>query len=141
MPGRRQFLVLLSGYFSVGSYINGKRVVWYQLKIGLPMFQLNASVIIMPILNWYRELHVGLFSVQSYTHCDIKLSITQFMVCFHEVQGTYMFTCEGVCILVLPLSPDPTPPVESQSQFGEPVPPISFVQDITCTCHNAPHEV
>ena len=57
------------------------------------------------------------------------------------LQGTCMFTGEGVCILVFPLSPDPTPPVESQSQFGEPVPPIVFVQDIICTHHNTPHEV
>ena len=61
----------------------------------------------------------------------------------HEVpvQRMYMFTGEGVCILVLPLSPDSTPPVESQSQFGEPVPPINFVQDIICTCHNTTPEV
>ena len=52
-----------------------------------------------------------------------------------------MFTGEGVCILVLPLSPDLTPPVESQSQFGEPVPPIIFVQYIICTHHNTPCEV
>ena len=65
------------------------------------------------------------------------------MVYFHKVPlpGMYMFTGEGVCILVFPLSPDLTPPVESQSQFGEPVPPISFVQDIICTCHNTPPEV
>ena len=44
----------------------------------------------------------------------------------------YMFTDEGVCILVLPLSPDLTPPVERQSQFGEPVPPINLQQYIIC---------
>ena len=61
----------------------------------------------------------------------------------HEVpvQGMCMFTGEGVCILVFLLSPDLTPPEESQSQFGEPVPPINFVQDIVCTHHNMPHEV
>ena len=53
----------------------------------------------------------------------------------------YMFTGEGVCILVLPLSPALTPPEESQSQFGEPAPPIIFVQDIICTRHNTPPEV
>ena len=60
-------------------------------------------------------------------NCNIfflKGTITQYMVYFHKVPlpGMYMFTGEGVCILVLPLSPDITPPVESQSQFGEPVP-------------------
>ena len=62
------------------------------------------------------------------------------MVYFHKVPlpGMYMFTGEGVCILVFPLSPDLTPPVEGQSQFGEPVPPINFVQDIVCTHHNTP---
>jgi len=53
----------------------------------------------------------------------------------------YMFTGEGVCILVFPLSPDLTPPVESQSQFGEPVPPSNIVQDIVCTRHNTTPEV
>jgi len=57
------------------------------------------------------------------------------------LQGMYMFTGEGVCILVLPLSPDPTPPVESKSQFGEPVPPIDLQQYIICTHHNTPCEV
>jgi len=57
------------------------------------------------------------------------------MVYFHKVPlpGMYVFTGEGVCTLVLPLSPNLTPPVESQSQFGRPVPPIIFVQDIVCT--------
>ena len=61
----------------------------------------------------------------------------------HEVpvQGMYMFTGEGVCILVFPLSPDLIPPVESQSQFGEPVPPINFVQYIVCIHHSTPHEI
>ena len=120
MPGRRQFLVLLSGCFSVGSCINGMRVLWYQLKVCQCFNQIHYHANLKLVSENY--MYIDLFSVQAYMHCDIKLSITQYMVCFHEVQGTYMFTGEGMCILVPPLSPDPTPPVESQSQFGEPVP-------------------
>ena len=57
------------------------------------------------------------------------------------LQGTYMFTGEGVCILVFPLSPALIPPVESESQFGDPVPPINLQQYIICTHHNTPPEV
>ena len=49
-----------------------------------------------------------------------------------------MFTGEGVCILVLPLSPDLAPLEESLSQFAEPVPPIQY---IVCTHYSTPHEV
>ena len=56
------------------------------------------------------------------------------------LQGMYMFTGECVCILVFPLSPDPTPRQESWSQVGELVPPINFVQYIIHTHHNTPCE-
>ena len=54
------------------------------------------------------------------------------------LHGMYMFKGECVFVPVLPLSPDPTPREESQSQFGEPVPPINILYNIY---HNTPHDV
>jgi len=48
----------------------------------------------------------------------------------HILQGMYMFTGESVHVVKIP--------EESWSQFGEPVPPINFVQYTICTHHNTP---
>jgi len=50
------------------------------------------------------------------------------------LHGMYMFKGERVFVPVLPLSPDPTPREESQSQFGEPVPPINILYNISFIC-------